>query len=251
MSLYYEGDGIQLYHGDCRVVLPALGQVADVCVTDPPYGETKLAWDRWPDGWVGAVGLALPEVTSLWCFGSLRTHLAHHREFMGWTHAQEIVWEKHNGSGFAADRFRRVHELAVHWYRGRWSDLWRQPQHTMDAARRSLRRTTSPAHTGTIGGAVYTSEEGGPRLMRSVLRVRSMHGRALHPTEKPPGILEPLIAYSCPPGGVVLDPLAGSGATLLAARNLGRRAVGVEADERYCEIAARRLEQGTLTVEAP
>lgn len=61
MSLYYEGDGIQLYHGDCRVVLPALGQVADVCVTDPPYGETRLAWDRWADAvFIAAAREAVP-----------------------------------------------------------------------------------------------------------------------------------------------------------------------------------------------
>ncbi len=57
---------------------------------------------------------------SLWCFGSLRFWLTEDRKFtdVGWRYAQEVVWEKHNGSGFHADRFKRVHELAVHWYRG-------------------------------------------------------------------------------------------------------------------------------------
>jgi site-specific DNA-methyltransferase (adenine-specific) len=82
--------------------------------------------------------------------------------------------------------------------------------------------------------------------MTSVLPVRSMHGSAIHPTEKPVGILAPLIRYACPPGGLVLDPFAGSGSTLDAARSSGRKAVGIEAREDYCEAIARRLSQGVL-----
>jgi site-specific DNA-methyltransferase (adenine-specific) len=68
-----------------------------------------------------------------------------------------------------------------------------------------------------------------------------MRGKAIHATEKPVEILAPLIEYSVPPGGVVLDPFAGSGSTLLTARQLDRRAVGIEANEEYCERAAERL----------
>ena len=99
---------------------------------------------------------------------------------------------------------------------------------------------------GDVGASSYASEDGGPRLMRSVQFVRSMHGSAIHPTEKPIGILDPLIRYSCPPGGLVLDPFAGSGSTLDAARRSGRRAIGIEAREDYCEAIANRLAQGVL-----
>lgn len=78
-------------------------------------------------------------------------------------------------------------------------------------------------------------------MMRSVLFVRNCHGMAVHPTQKPEGIIEPLLRFSCPPGGLVLDPFAGSGTTLLVARRLGLRAVGFEISPEYCELALGRL----------
>jgi site-specific DNA-methyltransferase (adenine-specific) len=75
-----------------------------------------------------------------------------------------------------------------------------------------------------------------------------MHGRAINETEKPVPLLEPLVAYACPPGGTVLDLFAGSCSTLVAVRHLGqgRKAVGFEVREEQCEAAARRLSQGIL-----
>ena len=82
--------------------------------------------------------------------------------------------------------------------------------------------------------------------MRSVLRVHSCHGYAEHPTQKPIGIVSPLIEFSVPADGVALDPFMGSGTTLRAAKDLGRKAIGIEIHETYCEIAARRMEQEVL-----
>lgn len=247
MKPYYADGTVTLYLGDCREVLPALGVTADLVLADPPYGETSLAWDRWPDGWLQ---VAATVARSLWCFGSWRVFGPRWPEFLvaDWKFGQDIVWEKHNGSGFATDRFKRVHETATHWYRGSWADQYRQVPVTHDAIKHQMRRKARPTHTGDIGSATYLSEDGGPRLMRSVIAVRSMHGRALHPTEKPVGILDPLISYACPPGGLVVDPFAGSGSTLDAARQSGRRAIGIEANEAYAEKVSRRLEQMTLEV---
>lgn len=83
--------------------------------------------------------------------------------------------------------------------------------------------------------------------IRNIGNPSSPAGRTGHPHCKPLDLMEGLIA-SCPPGAVA-DPFAGSGSTLLAAKRLGRRAIGVEIDERYCELAARRFDQGVLMVE--
>lgn len=242
---YFSDGSVTLYLGKAEVVLPMLPDRTrfDCAIVDPPYGETSLRWDRW----IPALPGLLANVTaSMWCFGSMRMFLAHTGDFHAWKFGQDVVWEKHNGSGFHADRFKRVHENAVHWYRGDWSAVYKAVPTTSDATRRTVRRKERPAHTGVIADSTYTSEDGGPRLMRSVIYCRSMHGRALHPTEKPSGILEPLIEYACPPDGTVIDPTAGSGAVLAAARATGRKAVGIEVDERYCEVIAKRLEQGVL-----
>lgn len=237
MRPYYERGGVTIYHADCREVLPALEPV-DVVIADPPYGETSLAWDRRVGGW-----LELVPTTNLWCFGSFRFFMAARQEFNGWNFAQELVWEKHNGSSFHADRFRRVHELVAQFYRGPWAEIYKCPVMTLDATKKTVRAKSRPAHMGDIQRAAYQSHDGGPRLQRSVLRVRSEHGTAEHPTQKPVAIISPLIEYSCPPSGVVLDPMMGAGTTLVAAKLLRRRAIGIEIDERHCETAAKRLAQ--------
>ncbi len=241
---YYDDGGITLYLGDCRDLLDAID--ADVVITDPPYGETSLLWDRVVPHWIGSVG-----PRSMWLFGSLRSLLRMGPELdaTDWKLAQDIVWEKHNSSGLHADRFRRVHELGAHFYRGQWADVFKAPVYTHDAVARTIRKKPKPAHWhGETDAGTYRNEDGGPRLMRSVIRVRSEHGHAEHPTQKPLGIIAPLIAYSCPPGGTVLDPFAGSGSPLRAAKDAGRRAIGIEIDERWCEVAVRRLAQETLVM---
>lgn len=241
MKPYFQDDGVTLYHGDYRELSNSLGRF-DVIIADPPYNETSLEWDKWPARWLDA---AVVNSTNLWCFGSLRMFMDRAREFAAWNFAQDIVWEKHNGSCSASDRFRRVHECVAQFYSCacKWESIYKNPVTTMDATKRTVRRKSRPPHWGDIGAGSYASEEGGPRLMRSVIAVRSMHGTAIHKTQKPEGIVRPLIEYSCPPGGRVLSPFAGSGTDLLVAKELGMQAVGVEADERHCEGAAKRLSQ--------
>lgn len=248
-SPYYADESVTLFHGDCREILPALTYRADCVVADPPYGETSLPWDRWPDGWLDSAALV---TRSMWCFGSLRMFLDRYGQFASWRLSQDVIWEKHNGSDFIADRFKRVHEHAVHWYRGPWKEIHRSVPRiaALDASDHYTRRSrgAQAAQARDIRDQPFTRD--GTRLMRSVVRVNSMKGHAIHPTEKPVGILAPLIEYACPPAGLVVDPFAGSGSTLDAARQSGRRAIGIEADEKYCELAARRLSQGVMVTGA-
>lgn len=244
---YYTDESVSLFLGDCRELLPALDIAPDAAVVDPPYGYTSLPWDTWPDGWTQAVAGV---TSSMWCFGSLRMFMTKASEFAAadWRMSHDVVWRKHNGSGFQTDRFRCVHELAAHWYRGWWDETRHEVPVTMDATRNAMRRKARPTHTGDIGAASYLSEEGGPRLRTTVIEAASMHGRAIHPTQKPSEVISVLLEYAVPPGGLVVDPFAGSGSTLVTARLLGRRAVGIELNERYAEAAARWLDQMPLDV---
>ena len=244
---YYSDEAVQLYCGDFRELLPQViaehGE-PDLTLTDPPYGETSLAWDRWPDGWPSLI-----PGRSMWCFGSMRMFLDRRDDFGDWKLSQDVVWEKNTGSGFATDRFKRIHEHALHWYRGTWAEVHHEAlrvSSNVPDRGKTVRHTGTTPHTGKIARASGW-EEDGTRLATSVMFAPSMRGTAINETEKPAGLVENLLTYGCPPGGLVLDVFAGSCSTLVAARNSGRRAVGIELREEQCAKAVEwRLSQTVL-----
>lgn len=244
---YWADDTVTLYCGDMRELLPALALQVDCVIADPPYGETSLPWDRWQDGWPTVVSECC---SSMWCFGSMRLFLDYAGQFSGWHLSQDLVWRKPNGTGMATDRFRRIHEHATHWYRGRWSDIHHQVPRVPRTGpnKGTVHRRNQPAHTGTISEGCWVDD--GTRLMTSVIDAPSMWRASIRDTEKPVALLQPLLQYACPPGGLVCDPFAGSGSTAEAARLSGRRAVLIEADEAACEAIARRLSQSALPLES-
>lgn len=236
--------GITLLHGDCRELLSARAEGEfDLCLADPPYGDTSLRWDQIVPGWIPAVARVLKPDASIWVFGSLRflATLMAEMESHGFKYSQDVIWEKQNGTGFQNDRFNRVHEFVVLFYRGAWANVHHEPQFTNDATARTIRRKTRPTHMGDIGAGHYVSEDGGPRLMRSVIYQRNEHGRAIHPTQKPVELIQPLVRYSCPPGGSVVVPFAGSGSELIAARTEGRSGFGCEKDATHYRDACERI----------
>lgn len=256
---YFETEGVTLYCGDGRKIAPSLEPV-DMILIDPPYGETVYDWDKWPKGWVAVARRALNRTGSMWCTGSFRTFYDNRDEFRENFHlSQDIIWEKHNGSNARNDRFRRVHELAVHfWPRDvAWGDVYKKPVLVYTAEKRRVKKQQKPDHWRSMGKApVYETEEGGPVLMKSVIWARSMAGKTSvtwkgdkNATQKPFDLLAPLIEYSCPPGGTILDMTCGSGSTLALALKMGRRAIGIDIREGQCELARQRIFGGPLFME--
>lgn len=241
MKPYYDDGAVQIFHGDMREIFPTLETPA-VVIADPPYGETRLAWDAWPEGWPSL----MLQVPSLWCWGSARMFWDRSSEFSKFKLAQDLVWEKQNGTGMHNDRFRRVHELLFQFYPRSiaWGDIYHAAVRIPSGDPKRIMRNKKPAHWGTVGAGMY--QTGSTRLMRSVLRARNGHMQKEHASAKPQSILRAIIEYSCPPGGVVVEPFMGGGGAIYAAKELGRRAIGIEIDEESCEKAAERLGQGII-----
>lgn len=215
MTPYFETpDGrIQIFHGDARDVLPAL--TFDVIVCDPPYGVT-LRSSR--SGAFGDCAVA----------GDVSTEL---RDWLiAASDAPMIV--------FGSPRIARPATL-------RTVLIWDKGEH-VGMGDLSFPWKPNFEEVYVIGAGFHGARSG------SVLRYHAISGTVAqtqgrnHPTEKPVALMRDLIA-KCPPG-VVCDLFMGSGTTLRAAMDLGRRCIGVEIEEKYCEIAARRLSQQVLPI---
>lgn len=225
---YYSEDGITLYHGDCREVLLTLGKgIATAIVSDPPYGTESLGggYGRKAGGSktiandtdLSALRDAIPFArrclgsdgwVAIFCAAKMRTEVDALLDGVGFELFGEVVWDKAMpGLGY---HIRYAHETIVVARHG-------EPERPLKPLLSVIR---CPVATGETDGA--------------------------HPHEKPLGIMSPLVAWCCPAGGTVLDPFAGSGSTLVAAKTAGLRAIGIEQDEAYCELAANRLRQGVL-----
>lgn len=243
--LYYQDDTTTLIHGRMQDVCPAMLSV-DAVITDPPYGSTNYEWDQWPNGWPGIVQRL---ARTLWCFGTMRMFLERKGDFTipGWAFSDDLIWRKPRVSSMRNDRFGRVHETITMWYQGPWDTLYKDPQREPAHGRHRPTRGVQGGAVPQWGRRVTTEwHDDGTRLQRSVIDAPNMRGMGRNATEKPLAILEPLIQYSCPPGGTILDPFAGSGSTAEAARMLGRKTILIETREQQCENIAQRLNQQVL-----
>lgn len=225
MRPYYADDWVTLYHADCRDVLPAL--VHDVAgslvVTDPPYGVTYSSNHN--------IGRGTAPITN----DGTRLSLALYRQVVPLLgQAGHILW-------FTRwDAWPDVWTILGQHHPLRGLLVWDKGHPGMgDLSHWGLSyELIASAGTGKINGG----RDG------SVLDFQPVpSGGRNHPTEKPVALLAYLISKISP--GIVVDPFAGSGSTLMAARQLGRRAIGIESDERYCEATARRFSQQTLDLE--
>jgi len=223
MKPYYDSDGITIYHGDCRDVLPSLPKV-DLVLTDPPFlilfgtTESKAELGNYTilEGWFNdQLRLWKPLIKpagnmiifcdwrtypSFWRV-SLQNHIIP-RNMVVWIHNAARHWHL----------FRYCHQLAL---------VAQQPPTAICDVPEGKRFD-------------YWIENNVPTLARE------------HPTEKPIDYLMYLIQASTKTDDLILDPFMGSGTTLRAAKDLGRKAIGIEIEEKYCEIAARRMSQSVF-----
>ena len=260
MKPYYDHGGTVIYHGDCREILPSIPTV-DLVFTSPPYANQRtynldgLNWDELvPPAIASAqisdhgqvvVNLGLVyrdgEVIEYWqtLIDAMRT--AGHRLF-GW-----YVWDQSFGlPGDWNGRFGPSHEWIFHFNR-KATQLYKSVP-TIERGRivhgTGLRKANSETST-------KMSHEGKSiqpfKIPDSVVRIcREMRRRNYgdHPAVFPVSL--PMFVCKAFPGEIILDPFMGSGTTLRAAKDLGRKAIGIEIEERYCEIAANRLAQEVL-----
>ena len=209
---YYERDGITIYHGDAREIVASLQ--AEVMVTDPPFGI------NYSSGYFGFLPRSITgdgdvftrdEVLAIW---EPRPALV----FGSWKRPRPdgtralLIWDTLGALGMG--------DLSLPW---------------------------KPAHQEIyVIGEGFTGQRTSDVLSYAPVQAMATNGR-LHPHQKPVALFRALIE-KCPPG-LILDPFMGSGTTLRAAKDLGRRAIGIEIEERWCETAARRLEQEVLSLD--
>jgi len=218
---YYQDDLVTLYHGDCLQVLEWLS--ADVLVTDPPYGIRVSQYGNVP----------------------------------------KSVRYKAVSNAVVNDDSTETRDLSLELWGQRPAIVfgsWRQPRPERTKQRLIWYKVKSSP--GMTSAPWYSAEEeiyiigegfhGKPEQNVIQTNEARMNKYGLpaqlgHPTPKPVGLMERLIV-KCP-DGVIADPFAGSGATLIAARNLGKKAIGVELEEKYCELIAKRLSQQAFDLE--
>lgn len=242
---YYEDEWVTLYHGDCLEVMAELEAVQHV-ITDPPYSEHV--------------------------HGSARRRNITHRD-RGARYGADTRRKVDLGFTHLTPELRtacamRFAELAERWVLT-FSDIESAPlwRGDMEAAGLDYVRTgawikigSTPQFSGDRPATGFEAitichpkgrkrwNGGGKHAVWSVPIVldRGNNGARLHTTQKPEELMLSLVDLFTDPGDIILDAFAGSGTTLVAAKSLGRRAIGVEMDERYCETAAKRLHQEVL-----
>jgi hypothetical protein len=241
MTPYYQDDSVTLYHGDCRDIIPMLGPV-DHVITDPPYSE--------------------------------RTHKGHDASAGDYStrKATACGWDKstRNSLGYGFLTHEEVYELATLFVDccSGWI-VWMTDHTLAPHIQANLdergRYTFAPLPFVLPGGRIRLSGDGPSSwtIWIIVARTANQHRwgtlpgayigepdsdwyKRTHMGGKPLPLMTSLVRDYSRPGDLILDPFAGSGTTLEAAKLIGRRAIGIEREERHAETAANRLRQEVL-----
>jgi len=232
---YYQDDAVTIYHGDCLEVLPSISGV-DMVFTSPPYnlGDMSGGLANMSNGYRTYSDMQADEQYVLWqravlraCWDALSDHGAifyNHKPIIRDGIAslplrltcemplrQIVIWYRQMGVNWAPTHFLPVHEWVMILAKEGWKLTDKSASHASD-----------------------------------VWMIRPDMSDNEHPCPFPLSL--PLKAIGATDAALVLDPFMGSGTTLRAAKDLSRRAIGIELDERYCEIAARRMAQEVLAL---
>ena len=207
---YYQDDAVIIYHADCRNILPLLpDKCIDLVLTDPPYGVDKTEWDL-KDNWTGL--------------------LAYLGEFIG-TQKLAIIFSSTRYIGETI----KVMKLPY-----RWQFIAYSPNN-MIPADIGFSKYTSALIFSNLDSIFCNAQD----LREFMAGTQELKNNS-HPTPKPAPIISYLIEHFSKPNTLILDPFLGSGTTAYCAKKLGRKCIGIELEERYCEIAANRLAQEVL-----
>lgn len=240
MEPYYSDALTTIYHGECLAVMAELVPASfDAIICDPPYGTTACAWDSvipFEPMWRELKRLIKPR-GAIVLFGSQPFTSALVMSNPGWFKYQ-WVWNKNNSAGFATAEYRPfiITEDVCVFGKGA---LNYYPQMTTGKYRtKGFGGSTSDCY----GLTPIKGEQNDQYYPKNIIAITKINNENnLHPTQKPLALMEYLIRTYTNEGDTVLDFTMGSGTTLRAAKNLKRRAVGIEMLEHYCAAAVQRL----------
>ena len=238
---YYQDNYVTIYHGDCREILPQLPDKSiDLVLTDPPYGVTQnkqdipVELDILFDMAVGQIIFSQQPFTTD-VINKYRSSFKY-----------DLVWDKVLTSGFLnANRMPlRRHECILVF-----GDVVYHPQKTTGEKSHSKGKPKENKNDnyGEYNFIDNTEKLGNLKHPNSILTFRKPHPSvALHRTEKPIELIEWLVKTYSAEDTLILDPFLGSGTTAVASKCLNRKCIGIEIEEKYCEIAAKRCSQSVM-----
>jgi len=245
---YYSNRGITIYCGDCLEVMPQLEPEVDAIITDLPYGTTACSWDTvipFAPMWERVKRLLKPNgafvTTASQPFASLL--VCSNLEWFRY----EWVWYKNTATGItsASRQPLKQHELISVF--GNCAVYNPQPTERVDKSGRARYpmqsgKSNHYKELSPLPPKQYDPENCYPKSVIRFATPPNSLGK-LHPTQKPVALYQYLIRTYTTPHELILDITMGSGTTLVAAQNEGRRAIGIELSEEYCAIAVDRLRQ--------
>jgi len=203
---YDDGNGIVIYHADCRSILPHLPKV-DLVLTDPPYGLGERLHGGMKGEWSGGF-------------------------------AESPSWDKETVSMDCIQQILSISRQAI---------IWGGNYYNLDPMRGWLAWDKMQEHSSGHFEMAWTNLNIPTRTFRlSRVEAYSQMDKS-HPTQKPLGLMKWCIKFATE-ASIILDPFMGSGTTLRAAKDLGRKCIGIELEEKYCAIAVERLRQEVLSL---